>query len=141
MKKQIFTFLIFFIATMLLIVNHGFAQQTALPEKQQISPEKKALILELREVTEVNRFSIKIDTNSVTFNKMTSVIDNDQQLSAVQKDELRKFAIDIEEKIKQAITSYSADPVNSSQLFENVSIEHFNQNFSNDELKEMIVFF
>jgi hypothetical protein len=68
------------------------------------------------------------------------LIDNDKDLSEDQKKDLRVYAIECLARFEKSLSEFNEDPINSSNLFDEVSINYFDQNFTENELKELITF-
>lgn len=109
---------------------------------ESISPEKKALIQEFREVIGMQNITFSADVRSVNIEEtFTKIIDSDNELTASQKGELKKEIVGIKERINKQLQTFFEDKAATRQLSETLSIEVYNKNFSESELREMIAFF
>ncbi len=135
MTKQIFMAFIVSVSAVLFYSSTAFAQQAV------ISPEKLALINELRDLSTTSKFSINIDTKETKFeDPYAAKADKDTTLSEEQKKAIRDAAIETKAKIDKAFADFS-DPSSVSRLFEEFSIKMYDESFSENELTETINFF
>lgn len=125
---------IFFVLNVV-CTGSGFAQQT-------ISPEKKALIQEVLQLSAVAGFRVNTQLNSTNFlESLTAMFENDSQLSDAHKSQLRKLAFDSNMRIETHVNNFNDDKKNSLELFSETGIDLLDKAFTEDELKEMVIFY
>lgn len=135
MKNPNLKVFIIFSAIVLFGVTSAFAQQS-------ISPEKTALIREVMELTGTDKLGVKTEVSSIDFEQsLLSLIEQDKDLRDSQKQELRKLAAEAHKRVEQQLRGFNADEANSSQLLQEVGIRLFDKNFTEDELRELVVFY
>lgn len=108
--------------------------------QQSISPEKKALIQELRELTE----SATLDF-SATFGNIkepfTAQIEKDTELTDSQKQELKKLIVETRERLDKQAQDFLADKSIKKQITDEIVIPMYDKQFIETELRELITFY
>lgn len=136
MKNTHFAAALFLIVMMLCSVLPTAAQENV------ISPEKRALIVEILNHTGIAKFTVNLEINSTKIDLgVKSLIEKDSELSSEQKQDLFKLEEDAKARLNQMLADYNTNPENSNKLFQEVCIELFVKNFTESELKEMNVFY
>lgn len=101
---------IFVTAVILYSTIASFAQQG-------ISPEKKALIQELRQLTESATLSISAKpTSTTTTETYTAEIEKDPELTDLQKQELMKLVAEVKEHIDKLTQDFFSDKLLMKQI-------------------------
>lgn len=135
MTKLKFSIFIICVVAVLFCTGAVFAQNA-------ISPEKKALILEIKELNGMQGWSVKVEMNSTNIgDALMAVLDKEQELTDAQKQELKKIASEGKERLEKQMGDFVLDKTLSSQLFDEVFIQLFDKNFTESELLEMVVFY
>jgi hypothetical protein len=110
--------------------------------QQNISPEKKAMIQEILEITGVTNFRVELKLSSTDIgNALTGLVDGDKELTNAQKEELKKPAFEAKDRLEKILRDYMADTANSDKLYAETSAKVFDSNFTEAELQEMVAFF
>ena len=111
--------------------------------QQNISPEKKALIQELRELTEPGIYSMSASQSATPRTKepYTSQVENDAELTDAKKQELKRFIAESNERIDGLIRDFFADKAMMKQISEGVGFQVYDKSFTEAELKELIAFY
>lgn len=143
MYKSIRNLVFIIMIELLIIVNSTDAQNT--PE--QISPEKKILIKELLVVTEANANSK--DILNTMFAQMetflpkiiTTQIENSTDIKPEEKAEISKKTNEVSTRVFGRFKELFQQQVNFSQVTEEISYELYDKYFSQEELKDLIVFY
>lgn len=124
-----------FVVVFLLFAVTSFAQQN-------ISPDKKVLIQELRQLTESATLSISVDLTKINIQEIyTAQIEKDPELTDSQKQELKKFIVETKERVDGEIKSYFADKLLMKQITDEAGFQVYDKSFAEDELKELIAFY
>lgn len=111
--------------------------------QQSISPEKKALIKELREMVEPQPITLtaNLSTTPVSQETYTAKIESDPELTDAQKKELKNFIAESAKQINEQIHDFFADKELMKQLSEEVGLQVYDKNFTDAELRELIAFY
>lgn len=135
MKKLNAKILLLFLSVFIVSVNASFAQKS-------ISPEKKTLILELLELTGTTNLGVssKVDKTNIE-ETFISRIENEKNLTVVQKQELKQIASEANIRINKKLQAFADDKANSIELLVELGIEIFDENFDENELKELVIFY
>jgi hypothetical protein len=136
MKKFNFALFSIFVAVVVLSCsNFAFAQQG-------IPAEKKALILEVRDLTGMTNLTAKTGFTSTTVGKaLNNVVNSDKDLTGGQKQELQKSITEGTERLENQIREFSEDKAISEQTFEEAFVGLYDKNFTEAELRELVVFY
>lgn len=109
--------------------------------QQDISPEKKALIQELRQLTESATFVTSSIEMKANINVKTDDLENNPSLTEAQKQEVRKLIAESKQHLDLAMKNYLADQTIVQQINDDIGFQLFDTNFTDDELKELIAFY
>lgn len=110
--------------------------------QQVITAEKRALILELRQLTGTKNLSVQQEIKSTDIGDvLMRIIDADKELNSEQKQDLRKIALAAKDRLEREMRNFMADQTISDQLFEAAFVEQFDKGFTEDELREIVVFY
>jgi len=141
MKNQIFTWL--FICALGLFSSGVVLAQPAQPAGDVvISAEKKAFIQEILEISGVKSFRVKMELSGTDVGKvLVRMVDDDKDLTAEQKSELKKSAVEAKDRLEKNMRDYMADTSISDKLFAEVSTQIFDINFTEAELLEIVTFY
>lgn len=135
MLKLNFTILVICLAAVLFCTNSVFSQQS-------VSPEKKDLIQEIQDLTGVKKFSVQTKFSSTNIgDALAPLLEKEKELTDDQKLELKIFFSETKEWLEKQIRDFSADKAISDQVAEEVSFQLFDKNFTESELREMVVFY
>lgn len=122
----------------MLIAGNADAQTPA----PMSAPEKRALILVIRDLTGIGGFKV---TNEIKDSNLTdvlrAVINNDKRLSESQKDALKPALNDAIARFEKAVNEFLTDDALSTRLFEDVFVGLYERNFNEAELKELVTFY
>jgi hypothetical protein len=130
--------------------NCALSQQQSQIKPNQISPEKRALISELLEVTEAKKnalavFNAMLDENE---KQMPDIVwqgllnqKEFQELDAEAKDALRKELLAESERMNKRIRELFSAGIDMARVIEDVSIDLYDKYFTEDEIKDLIVFY
>jgi uncharacterized protein len=147
MLKTDFKPIVFGAALILFVTTTLFAQEADQPTgqqvgKQTVTPEKKALIREMRELTGFAKMTVKQEMGALSIsNILPDIIEKEKELTAAQKQELMKLAEEGKERLNKQIRDFGSDPAFLAEIFEQVSIELFDTNFTEAELREIVAFY
>lgn len=110
--------------------------------QQSITAEKRKLIFELRELTGTKTFKVvpEMKTEDIG-NVLVRLVDSDRELSTGQKQELRKTALAAKERFEKEMLDYMADGTVSDELFDEIFVREYDKAFTEDELREIVVFY
>jgi len=135
MKRINFTLFFFCAAFIIGCSERTFAQQ-------EIATEKRNLIQELRDLTGLKKLGVKTGFTSTNIGEvLISIIEKDKELTEAQKQELKKTVVEAQNRLEKQIRDFSEDTTISTQLSEEVSFQLFDNNFTESELREMVVFY
>ena len=110
--------------------------------QQHISPEKKALIQELRGLIEQEPPSFSASVPAVKAKEtFTSLIEKDPELTNAQKQELKKYVAESGEHVEEKIREFFADKSIAKQISDEVDFQLFHKTFTDTELRELIAFY
>jgi hypothetical protein len=125
-------------------------QQSGTSAKPTVSPEKRALIAELLEVTEARKntvalFNSLMDQNEkqmpdVVWQSLTSIKEV-QELSADQQESLRKELADDSNRMIKRMRDLFLERIDFARLVENLSVDIYDRYFTEAELKDLIAFY
>jgi hypothetical protein len=125
-------------------------QQSGTSAKPTVSPEKRALIAELLEVTEAKKntvalFNSLMDQNEkqmpdVVWQSLTSIKEV-QELSADQQESLRKELADDSNRMIKRMRDLFLERIDFARLVENLSVDIYDRYFTEAELKDLIAFY
>ena len=126
------------------------SQQQSQINANQISPEKRALISELLEVTEAKKnalavFNAMLDENE---KQMPDIVwqgllnqKEIQELDAGAREALRKELLAESERMNKRIRELFSAGIDMARVIEDVSIDLYDKYFTEDEVKDLIVFY
>jgi hypothetical protein len=126
------------------------SQQQSQINANQISPEKRALISELLEVTEAKKnalavFNAMLDENE---KQMPDIVwqgllnqKEIQELDAGAREALRKELLAESERMNKRIRELFSAGIDMARVIEDVSIDLYDKYFTEDEIKDLIVFY
>lgn len=135
MKKLNFTIFTVCLAAMLFCADPALAQQ-------RIFSDKKILIEELRQLTGMQNLVVKQEVSTSNIgDSLMPLVEKDKELTDDQRRELKKQAVEGNERIEKLIRDFMADTTISSQLFDEVFFQLYDKNFTETELREMVVFY
>lgn len=106
------------------------------------APTKAELIGQFATLTKANRLDIKVQLSLDDVRKrMASLIDDDKDLGASQKEDLRAVAGDLLSKLRQQTENNLSESQILAKLGEQVVTEVYDKAFTEPELAELIAFF
>ncbi len=104
--------------------------------------EKRAVILEIRELTGVASFSSKQDISKSNLSEaLDPIILDDKELSQAQKDALKPVLAESKRRLEKALNDFAADSTIAGPLFEEVFIGLYDEKFTDAELRELVTFY
>jgi hypothetical protein len=111
--------------------------------QQGISPEKRVLIQELRELTGVGALSLSASLSSTpnAHEPFTAQIEKDPELTDAQKQELKTFIFLGTERMHSQVRDFFADKAMMKQLSDEVGFQLYDKTFTDAELQELITFY
>jgi hypothetical protein len=111
--------------------------------QQSISPEKKALILELRGLIEPETITLSANLSSTpsTNDPYTAQVEGDPELTDAQKQELKRFIAESNERVNKQIRDFFADKEMMRQISEEVGYQVYDKIFTDAELRELVTFY
>ena len=130
--------------------NCVLSQQPSQINANKISPEKRALISELLEVTDAKKnalavFNAMLDENE---KQMPDIVwqgllnqKEFQELDAEAKDALRKELLAESERMNKRVRELFSAGIDMAHVIEDVSIDLYDKYFTEDEIKDLIVFY
>jgi hypothetical protein len=135
MKNLTFNFLL---AAMMIT----FLGSVSSPAQQATSTEKKTLISEFRKLTGANTVTGAINFSSQGVQEiLSSVVEQDKEITDVQKIELRKSVAEATARIDKIARDFLGDKSQITELSENVIYQIYDNAFTESELKELITFY
>jgi hypothetical protein len=130
--------------------NCVLSQQLSQTDAKQISPEKRALISELLEVSEAKKnalaiFNAMLDENQrqmpdIVWQGLLSQTEV-QELDAEARDALRKELLAESERMNKRVRELFLAGINMALVIEDVSVDLYDKYFTDDEIKDLIVFY
>ena len=126
------------------------SQQQSQINANQISPEKRALISELLEATEAKKnalavFNALLDENE---KQMPDIVwqgllnqKEIQESDAEAKEALRKKLLAESERMNKRIRELFSASIDMARVIEDVSVDLYDKYFTEDEIKDLIVFY
>ena len=126
------------------------SQQQSQINANQISPEKRALISELLEVTDARKnalavFNAMLDENE---KQMPDIVwqgllsqKEIQKLDAEAKEAVRKELLAESERMNKRVRELFSAGIDMARVVEDVSIDLYDKYFTEDEIKDLIVFY
>jgi hypothetical protein len=117
-----------------------FAQDT-------VSPQKKALIQEFLEATGGKKAANEmIDLmmraqEAETAKMMESMVDDDKNLSAAEKNELKKTMTESAERTSEHIRKFFAERLNFGEVMEEMMVPLYDKHFTESELRDLVTFY
>ena len=135
---------------LLLNFNCVLSQQPSQTNANKISTEKRALISELLEVTEAKKnalavFNAMLDENE---KQMPDIVWQGllnqtelQELDPEAKDALRKKLIAESERMNKRTRELFSAGIDMARVIEDVSVDLYDKYFTEDEVKDLIVFY
>jgi hypothetical protein len=130
--------------------NCVLSQQPSQINANKISPEKRALISELLEVTEAKKnalavFNAMLDENEkqmpdIVWQGLLSQTEV-QELDAEARDALRKELLAESERMNKRIRELFSAGIDMARIVEDVSVDLYDKYFTEDEIKDLIVFY
>lgn len=147
-----------YVMRMVILVGIMLAQFTWSTAQQQsgtsgsptVSPEKRALISELLEVTEagkntVDSFNSLLDQNEkqapdVVWQSLTGIKEV-QELSANQQESLRKKLVDDSNRMNKRMRDLFLERIDFARLIDDLFYGLYNRYFTEAELKDLIAFY
>jgi hypothetical protein len=132
--------------------SFGQDQSAVSPEggKQTITPEKRALIADLLEVTETRKNALALidSMNKLTDNQMSDVIWQSMEsrsdvrgLTQAQKDELRKKMIEESVRSSKRFRELFSRRIDINQIIEDLFYELYDRHFTEAEIKDLLSFY
>ena len=110
--------------------------------QQEISNEKKHLISEFRKLTGGDVVNRSINFSSDSLQKLFSaVVEDDKEITETQKVELQKSATEAAGRTDKVVRDFLKDNSQITQLEEEVIFKIYDRAFTENELKEVIVFY
>lgn len=135
MSKLNFNTLFILIAIVFLCGNSSPAQQT-------ISPEKKSLIQEFRKLTGSQNINLSVNFTSADIEEtFLARIEQDKELNNAQKKELKESVAQAKVRMDKQIQDFFADKAGIQQLSEETALSLYDKNFTETELRDLIVFY
>lgn len=140
MQKLNSKFLFLAAVTIVFYVSSSFAQQT-------ISTEKQALIREFLEASGGRKNANKMVEVMISFQEkempktISSLIDNDKNLTPAKKQELKQMTVKSAERISNRFREFFAQRMNIGQMLEEISLPIYDKNFTASELRDLIAFY
>lgn len=138
--------LIFVAAICAAFVVNLSAQQTN-PVAQEISPVKKALILEYLEVMGVKKNTAEIMDMMLTFQEqetsktILALAEKDKELSPEMKKEMADSLVKSSAGMYQRLRAAFNEKLNIGRLMEDTALNVYDKNYSESELREIIAFY
>jgi hypothetical protein len=130
--------------------SYVFSQQQSQINANQISPEKRALISELLEVTEAKKNAVAIFNAMLDENEkqMPDIVWQGllnqkelQELDVEAKEALRKKLLAESERMNKRIRELFSAGIDMARVIEDVSVDLYDKYFTEDEIKDLIVFY
>ena len=135
MQKTHFKFLLVALTIIVFASISSFAQQTS-------ARDKKALILEFRNLTGANNVNLKINFSVADVQQtLLSLVEQDAELTPAQKTELKKSATEAGERLDKEVKVFFADQSKLTPLSEEVIIQIYDKAFTESELRELVAFY
>lgn len=136
MKKPNFTVIAVLTAFILFCANSVSAQNQGSPSQ------KKALIQEIQELTSMKSLIPETKMSNLNIGDLLlQLVEKDKELAEAQKQELRKPAQEAKERLEKQVIAYSEDSTVIIPMFEEVFFKLYDKTFTEDELREMVVFY
>jgi hypothetical protein len=140
MQKLKLNFL--FLATVIFVFcgSSSFAQQT-------VSPEKQALIKEFLEATGGQKSANEMADMMLAFQEketlkmLSSLVENDKNLTPAQKREMRLSMAETAERINKRNREFFTQRFNIGQMVEEISYPIYDKNLTEGELRDLITFY
>ena len=126
------------------------SQQQSQISANQISPEKRALISELLEATEAKKNALAVFNTMLDENEkqMPDIVwqgllnqKEIQKLDAEAKEALRKELLAESERMNKRTRELFSAGIDMARVVEDVSIDLYDKYFTEDEIKDLIVFY
>ena len=117
------------------------------PAGQEISPAKKALILEYLEVTGLKKNTTEITDVMLTFQEqeasktILALAERDQELSPELKKQMAADLTKSSARMYQRLRTAYNEKLKFPQLLEEIALSTYDKHFSENELREMIAFY
>jgi len=130
--------------------NYVLSQQQSQPRANPLSPEKRALISELLEVTEAKKNALAVFNTMLDENEkqMPDIVWQGllnqkelQKLDAEAKEALRKELLAESERMNKRIRELFSAGIDMARVIEDVSVDLYDKYFTEDEIKDLIVFY
>jgi len=130
--------------------NCVLSQQPSQINANKISPEKRALISELLEVTEAKKnalavFNAMLDENE---RQMPDIVWQGilnqkelQELDAEAREALRKELLAESERLNRRVRELFSAGIDMARVVEDVSVDLYDKYFTEDEIKDLIAFY
>lgn len=126
---------------LILIATIGLCNNST-SAQQNITLEKRNLIQELRNATGSQNINLSVNFTSADIeDTFLARIENDKDLTEAQKKDLQKSVAQAKERMDKQIQDFFADKVAIQQLSEETAISVYDKNFTEPELRELIIFY
>ena len=110
--------------------------------QQQPQTEKQGFVIKFRKLTGADNVNLRINVSFEDIkNDLIGSVDNDKELTDVQKQELRKSALDAYNRLDQQLKDFLNDQPKITPISEAAVFQVYDQAFTETELKELIAFY
>ena len=110
--------------------------------QQDPQTEKQVLVMKFRRLTGADHVNLGINVSFEDVkNDLIGSVDNDKELSDVQKQGLRKSAVDAYNRLDQQLKDFLNDQPKITPISEASVFQVYDQAFTEAELKELIAFY
>ena len=126
---------------LLLGVSLSFFYEPTLAQHAS-SPDKKSLITQFRLLTGANHVRMRMNFTVEDVQKeLIDLVEKDAELSAPQKLELKKSALEGGARLDKEVKDFFSDQVKMAPISEEVIFQIYDRTFSESELRELIAFY
>lgn len=126
---------------LLLGVSLSFFYEPALAQ-QASAPDKKSLITQFRLLTSANNVRMRMNFTVEDIQKeLIDLVEKDDELSAPQKLELKKSALEGGARLDKQVKDFFSDQVKMAPISEEVIFQIYDRTFSESELRELVAFY
>ena len=129
-------------STVFILIAIVFLYGNSSPAQQTISPEKKSLIQEFRKLTGSQNINLSVNFTSADIEEtFLARIEQDKELNYAQKKELKESVAQAKVRMDKQIQDFFADKAGIQQLSEETALSLYDKNFTETELRDLIVFY
>lgn len=115
---------------------------TSVIAQQPPISEKEALVTKFRALTGANNVNLGINVSFEDIkNDLVSTVDNDKELTEVQKQELRKAALEAYDRLDNQLKAFLNDRPKITIISERSVYQVYDEAFSESELRELVAFY